>query len=124
MIVGDNVDAAIMLSMFMEAKGYAVAIHHAPHHALERAMHEGISCIFAGYRLARHANREKAREAGFNKFIVKPADPGKTFPCLRASVGHIFPTECSVNILSGLSAQQSVRPVPSYSHSVGSHASV
>jgi DNA-binding response OmpR family regulator len=40
MIVDDNVDAAIMLSMFMEAKGYAVAIHHDPHHALGRAKHE------------------------------------------------------------------------------------
>jgi hypothetical protein len=105
-------------------EGYAVAIHHAPHHALERAKHEVFHAFLLDIGLPGMQNREKAREAGFDKFIVKPADPGETFPFLRVSVGHILPTECSVNILSGLSAQQSVRPVPSYSHSVGSHASV
>jgi hypothetical protein len=40
MVVDDNADAADMLGMFLETKGYHVAIEHDAHAALERAKHE------------------------------------------------------------------------------------
>jgi CheY-like chemotaxis protein len=103
LIVDDNVDAANMLGMFLEAGGHKVFICDRPESGLERAAQVMLHICFVdiglpgmdGYELARRLrripqtgstvlvaltgygqpqDREAAREAGFDHFFVKPMD--------------------------------------------------
>jgi PAS domain S-box-containing protein len=103
MVVDDNVDAAEMLGLLLEASGHRVSIEHDPLRALERARAEAPQvCLLDiglpgidGYELARrlraqpvtrHAllvaitgygqdsDRRLAMEAGFDRHLVKPID--------------------------------------------------
>ncbi|MCS0616237.1 ATP-binding protein [Massilia kyonggiensis] len=103
MVVDDNVDAAEMLGLLLEASGHRVSIEHDPLRALERACAEAPqACLLDiglpgmdGYELARrlraqpatrHAllvaitgygqdsDRRLAAEAGFDRHLVKPID--------------------------------------------------
>jgi len=103
MVVDDNVDAAEMLGLLLEASGHKVSIEHDPLRALERARTEAPQvCLLDiglpgidGYELARrlraqpatrHAllvaitgygqdsDRRLATEAGFDRHLVKPID--------------------------------------------------
>jgi CheY-like chemotaxis protein len=105
MVVDDNVDAAAMLAMLLEASGHRVTVEHDPLRALERADEEAPqACLLDiglpgidGYELARrlrarsataHAllvaitgygqdsDRQRARAAGFDRHLVKPIDLG------------------------------------------------
>ena len=103
LVVDDNVDAATMLAMLLEASGHDVLVDYAPGAALERARAELPSaCVLDiglpemdGCELARHLRRQpgmehallvavtgygqdhdrkKALEAGFDHYLVKPVD--------------------------------------------------
>jgi CheY-like chemotaxis protein/anti-sigma regulatory factor (Ser/Thr protein kinase) len=105
MVVDDNVDAAAMLAMLLEASGHRVIVENDPMRALERAEAEAPqACLLDiglpgidGYELARrlrarpataHAllvaitgygqdsDRQRASAAGFDRHLVKPIDLG------------------------------------------------
>ena len=106
MIVDDNVDAAQMMALFLQASGHDVVVEHGARQALERARAESSDVFLLdiglpdvnGNELARllraqpqtaHAvliavtgysqecDRKTAMEAGFQHYLVKPVDPAK-----------------------------------------------
>jgi PAS domain S-box-containing protein len=106
MIVDDNVDAAQMLAALLEVQGHAVSVEYDGQGALERARRERPEVLLLdiglpdmdGYELARrlraqpenarallvaltgygqHQDREDAQQAGFDHYLVKPADLGE-----------------------------------------------
>lgn len=112
MVVDDNIDAANMLAMFLQAKGHEVLVEHDPLLALQRARNEK----FDGYLLdiglpkmdgnelarqlrqvpgAEHAtmvaitgygnqyDRQSAMDAGFDEYLVKPAEPKAILSILK-----------------------------------------
>lgn len=103
LVVDDNVDAAEMLKLLLEAKGHEVMIEHGPYQALERAkLYRPQVCLIDiglpdidGNELARRlraqsenilavlvavtgygqeSDREKSLAAGFDHHLVKPID--------------------------------------------------
>jgi PAS domain S-box-containing protein len=113
MVVDDNPDAALMLSMLLEATGYQVATENSSHAALARARETLPEvCLLDiglpgmdGYQLARQIlalpgmadatliaitgygqeqDRRKTREAGFHHHLVKPVDPAQLSALLRS----------------------------------------
>nr|WP_314539036.1 PAS domain S-box protein [uncultured Massilia sp.] len=101
LIVDDNVDAAEILAMYIEAVGHRCTVYHSPSRALDHAAHRRPDlCVldiglpeFDGYELARRLraqpgmqhvplvalsgygqaqDREMAAEAGFDRHFVKP----------------------------------------------------
>lgn len=106
MVVDDNVDAASMLAMLLEAGGHQVMVEHGSHQALERARTEAPQvCLLDiglpemdGYELAQRlraqpvtansvliavtgygqeSDRKQALSAGFDHHLVKPIDTRK-----------------------------------------------
>jgi CheY-like chemotaxis protein len=106
LVVDDNVDAAAMLAMLLEAQGHEVLVEHGSLRALERAKADKPQvCLLDiglpeidGYELARrlrsltdlnsavliavtgygqHSDRESALAAGFDHHLVKPVDTEK-----------------------------------------------
>jgi signal transduction histidine kinase/ActR/RegA family two-component response regulator len=111
LVVDDNVDAAFMLGMLLEAEGHHVIVEHAPHRALERAIAErpqvclldiglpGMSGNELAQRLRAEAatagsvliavtgygqaeDRKHALAAGFDDHLVKPIDTRKLMDIL------------------------------------------
>ena len=111
MIVDDNPDAALMLSMLLEATGYEVVTENSPQAGLERAAHVLPDvCLLDiglpgmdGYQLARQIralpgmeeailiavtgygqeeDRRKTRDAGFQHHLVKPVDTAELMALL------------------------------------------
>jgi signal transduction histidine kinase/ActR/RegA family two-component response regulator len=105
MVVDDNVDAAQMLAALLEVQGHAVSVEYDGRGALERARRERPDVLLLdiglpdidGYELARRLrtqpenagatlvaltgygqqqDRDEARQAGFDHYLVKPADMG------------------------------------------------
>ena len=103
MVVDDNVDAAQMLAALLEVQGHAVSVEYDGKGALERARRERQDVLLLdiglpdmdGYELARrlrsqpesagatlvaltgygqHQDRKEAASAGFDHYLVKPAD--------------------------------------------------
>jgi signal transduction histidine kinase len=103
MVVDDNADAAQMLAALLEVQGHAVSVEYDAHGALARARRERPDVLLLdiglpdmdGYELARRLraqpenagatlvaltgygqsqDREEARLAGFDHYLVKPAD--------------------------------------------------
>jgi len=103
MVVDDNVDAAQMLAALLEVQGHAVSVEYDARGALERARREQPDVLLLdiglpdmdGYELARclrsqaggaratlvaltgygqSQDRKEAEEAGFDHYLVKPAD--------------------------------------------------
>ena len=72
MVVDDNVDAAQMLSMFLEATGHDVITEHSPHAALERARTEAVDVFLLdiglpdmdGYELAQRLRQRAGSKNG------------------------------------------------------------
>ncbi|HEX8785801.1 MAG TPA: ATP-binding protein, partial [Telluria sp.] len=106
MVVDDNVDAAQMLAALLEVQGHAVSVEYDAEGALERARRERPDVLLLdiglpdmdGYELARrlraqpesagatlvaltgygqNQDREEAHQAGFDHYLVKPADLGQ-----------------------------------------------
>jgi PAS domain S-box-containing protein len=106
MVVDDNVDAAQMLAALLEVQGHAVSVEYDGRGALERARRERPDVLLLdiglpdmdGYELARRLraqpengratlvaltgygqsqDREEAQQAGFDHYLVKPADLGQ-----------------------------------------------
>jgi signal transduction histidine kinase/CheY-like chemotaxis protein len=106
MVVDDNVDAAQMLAALLEVQGHTVGVEYDGQGALERARRERPDVLLLdiglpdmdGYELARrlraqpenenatlvaltgygqHQDREEAQHAGFDHYLVKPADLGQ-----------------------------------------------
>ncbi len=113
MVVDDNPDAALMLSMLLEATGYEVITENGSQAGLERARSALPDvCLLDiglpgmdGYELARQLrdlpgmgqstliaitgygqeqDRRKTREAGFHHHLVKPVDPAQLQALLAA----------------------------------------
>ncbi|MFC0253568.1 hybrid sensor histidine kinase/response regulator [Massilia consociata] len=111
LVVDDNVDAAQMLATLLEAHGHAVTVEYDGKGALERALRERPQAMLLdiglpdmdGHELARQLrgspetagatlialtgygqaeDRQRAREAGFNHHLVKPADLGQLLDIL------------------------------------------
>jgi signal transduction histidine kinase/CheY-like chemotaxis protein len=103
MVVDDNVDAAQMLAALLEVQGHAVGVEYDARGALERAQRERPDVLLLdiglpdmdGYELARclrsqaagaqatlvaltgygqSQDRKEAEQAGFDHYLVKPAD--------------------------------------------------
>ena len=103
MVVDDNVDAAQMLAMYLEAMGHSVAFKHSATEALTLSLQQPFDVFLLdiglpeidGYDLARmlrsqsvtanagliaitgygqDRDREKAKEAGFDHHLLKPVD--------------------------------------------------
>jgi CheY-like chemotaxis protein len=103
MVVDDNVDAAQMLAALLEVQGHAVCVEYDAKGALERARRERPDVLLLdiglpdmdGYELARSLraqpesvdatlvaltgygqsqDRKEAEQAGFDHYLVKPAD--------------------------------------------------
>ena len=119
MVVDDNPDAALMLSMLLEATGYEVVTENSSQAGLARAaQYVPDVCLLDiglpgmdGYQLARRIravagmeaatliaitgygqeeDRRKTREAGFQHHLVKPVDPDE-LAALLARVGEVDP---------------------------------
>ncbi|HEY1044126.1 MAG TPA: ATP-binding protein [Telluria sp.] len=104
LLVDDNIDGAQMLAMYLEACGHIVTVRHSAFEALELAVAEPFDAFLLdiglpgmdGNELARRlratacsrtallaaitgygqqADKERAVEAGFDYFFVKPVDP-------------------------------------------------
>jgi PAS domain S-box-containing protein len=104
LIVDDNVDAAHMLGMYLQAKNYHVTVEHDSYSALELATHGKFDAYLLdiglpgmdGNELARRLrelpqakdarmiaitgygrkfDKESSMEAGFDEYVVKPANP-------------------------------------------------
>jgi CheY-like chemotaxis protein/anti-sigma regulatory factor (Ser/Thr protein kinase) len=104
LIVDDNIDAAHMLGMYLQAKNYHVTVKHDSHSALELAKHGKFDAYLLdiglpdmdGNELARRLrelpqakkarmiaitgyggkfDRDSSMEAGFDEYVVKPANP-------------------------------------------------
>jgi len=115
MVVDDNVDAAQMLAALLEVQGHAVCVEYDGKGALERARLERPEVLLLdiglpdmdGYELARrlrgqpesaHAtlvaltgygqsqDRKEAEEAGFDHYLVKPADMAQVNEVLAEAV--------------------------------------
>jgi PAS domain S-box-containing protein len=115
MVVDDNVDAAAMLAMLLEASGHRVVVEHRPGRALERAREAPPQvCLLDiglpemdGNELARRLraepatancvlvaitgygqqiDRDRALSAGFDHHLVKPIDTEKLYSIL-AGIG-------------------------------------
>jgi PAS domain S-box-containing protein len=113
MVVDDNVDAATMMSMLLQASGHEVIVEHGPRRALERSRSENIDVFILdiglpeidGNELAQRlrnqgetsnamliavtgygqdSDRQATAAAGFNHHLVKPVDPGKLESLLDA----------------------------------------
>ncbi|WP_334187738.1 hybrid sensor histidine kinase/response regulator [Noviherbaspirillum sp.] len=111
MVVDDNVDAAAMLAMLLEALGHQVVVEHRPDRALERAreVHPQVflldiglpdmdgnelaqrlraqpetadSVLVAITGYGQESDRENALTAGFDHHLVKPIDTKKLFQIL------------------------------------------
>jgi len=109
--VDDNVDAAMTLGLLMESGGHEVTVAHTPHDALAQAATRTFDMFLldiglpgmSGYELARrlralpsacaavlaaitgygqHADQAHAEEAGFDRYFVKPVEPGDLFALL------------------------------------------
>ncbi|MDB5869273.1 MAG: putative histidine kinase, hybrid [Polaromonas sp.] len=116
MIVDDNIDAAEMLAMFLQASGHEALVEYGARQALERARRESPDvCLLDiglpemnGNELAQRIraqpetartvliavtgysqeqDRQTALTAGFNHYLVKPLDPTKLVTLL-AGVSH------------------------------------
>nr|WP_314540646.1 ATP-binding protein [uncultured Massilia sp.] len=103
MVVDDNVDAAATLAMLLEASGHQVSVEHDPYRALEHARAErpdvylldiglpGMDGIELARRLraqpatrdamlvaitgyGQDSDRQRAMDAGFDHYLVKPVD--------------------------------------------------
>ncbi|MGZ8320236.1 MAG: hybrid sensor histidine kinase/response regulator, partial [Telluria sp.] len=114
LVVDDNVDAATMLAMLLEASGHEVLVDYAPGAALERARAKLPSaCVLDiglpemdGCELARRLRRQpgmerallvavtgygqehdrkKAQEAGFDHYLVKPVDVARLLGILGSA---------------------------------------
>ncbi|QNA87765.1 PAS domain-containing protein [Massilia sp. Dwa41.01b] len=116
LIVDDNVDAAHMLSLVLEASGYAVSVEHRPGPALEQALHTRPAVAILdiglpemnGNELARHLrsqpetahmlliaatgyghdqDRRSSLDAGFDHYLVKPVDSARLISLLDEACG-------------------------------------
>jgi len=112
MVVDDNVDSAIVMSLFLETLGHTVSIEHSAHGALVRAREQRPRIIFMdiglpdmdGYELAlrlrampetaqsvlvaatgyaQPQHKARAIEAGFAYHLVKPVPLELLFNLLR-----------------------------------------
>jgi PAS domain S-box-containing protein len=117
MVVDDNVDAAAMLAMLLEASGHRVVVEHDARRALARAREEvpqvclldiGLpeidgnalaqqlracpetakSVLIAVTGYGHEKDREQSLAAGFNHHLVKPIDT-RTLASLLARIGHV-----------------------------------
>ncbi|MDB5932695.1 MAG: hypothetical protein JWQ01_39 [Massilia sp.] len=117
LVVDDNPDAAMMLSMLLEASGYEVTSENGSHAGLARALAERPDvCLLDiglpdmdGYELARriraapelaqamliavtgygqHEDKQKAFAAGFDHHLVKPVNTAELTALLRARAGR------------------------------------
>lgn len=107
MVVDDNLDAAETLGVFLQGLGHVVRVEHDPVRAIAALGEDGTFDVFVldiglpvidGYSLARQlrsfpggqaaryialtgygsdSNRERGEEAGFDHYLVKPADLGE-----------------------------------------------
>jgi signal transduction histidine kinase/ActR/RegA family two-component response regulator len=111
MVVDDNTDAAQMLATLLEAHGHAVSVEYDARGAIERGRRERPQVMLLdiglpgmdGYELARHLrampetagavlvaltgygqaqDRREAALAGFDHYLVKPADIGRVMEIL------------------------------------------
>ena len=111
LVVDDNIDAALMIAMLLEASGHQVMVEHGSHRALERALGEPLQvCLIDiglpdmdGNELAKRLraqpetaelvliavtgydqndDRRHALAAGFNHYLVKPVDTKKLMAIL------------------------------------------
>ena len=118
LIVDDNEDAAISLKMVLEVVGYDVAVAHNGPAGLDLARQHRPDVVLLdiglpgidGYEVARRLRREpgletiavvavsgygregdkqRAREAGFDRHLVKPVDPDE----LLALLGEVQPSD-------------------------------
>ncbi len=116
MVVDDNVDAAQMLAMYLENEGHEVSVQHDPHEALALAERLPVDAFLLDIGLpgidgnelasrlralpqARGAllvaitgygqrfDRLRSMQAGFDHYLVKPADPA-ALAALLAHAGH------------------------------------
>jgi PAS domain S-box-containing protein len=114
MVVDDNVDAAQMLAALLEVQGHAVSVEYDGRGALERARRERHDVLLLdiglpdmdGYELARRLrsqpesaditlvaltgygqsqDRKEAEQAGFDHYLVKPADMDQVNEVLGAA---------------------------------------
>lgn len=110
-VVDDNVDAATMLALLLEASGHAVTVEHGAHAALERSRDDPSDVYLLdiglpemdGNELARRLraqpqtaqsvliavtgygqehDRQRALAAGFSHHLVKPVHPDKLYALL------------------------------------------
>jgi len=113
LVVDDNKDAAIMLSMLLESVGHTVTVEHHPHDALDNAIHRQYDAYLLdiglpemdGTELARRLrampfgrnalmiaitgygqqfDRRNALRAGFDYYFVKPVDLTKLAAALAS----------------------------------------
>jgi CheY-like chemotaxis protein len=114
MVVDDNVDAAQMLAALLEVQGHAVSVEYDAKGALERVRREHHEVLLLdiglpdldGYELARRLrsqpesadatlvaltgygqsqDRKEAEQAGFDHYLVKPADMDQVNEVLAAA---------------------------------------
>ena len=112
LVVDDNVDAAVMLTMLLEAAGHEVFVEHGSKRALERARAESpdvclldiglpemdgnelaqrlraqpetaASVLIAVTGYGQESDRRYALAAGFNHHLVKPVDTRKLGEILK-----------------------------------------
>lgn len=118
MVVDDNIDAAAMLAMLLEAAGHRVVVAHRADQALDRSKDENPNVYVLdiglpdvdGNELARHIrarpetvnavlialtgyglpeDHEKTTAAGFNYHLIKPVDTEKLYKILA----NVHPSE-------------------------------
>jgi CheY-like chemotaxis protein len=114
LVVDDNADAALMLTLLLRARGHDVRAAHTGPAALEEAVAFCPEAVVLdiglpgmdGYEVARRLrtlpelagallvaltgyaqeeDRQRARAAGFNQYLIKPVDPDVLYQAVASS---------------------------------------
>jgi len=105
MVVDDNVDAAQMLSLFLDSAGHQVMIEHTPHAALARSSGEQFDVFLLDIGLPQMDGYELAR-----RLRAQAQTLGRVAPTLVAITGYGQEADRSNGIKAGF-AHYFVKPV-------------
>jgi CheY-like chemotaxis protein len=89
LVVDDNVDAAVTLSMILDVGGYAIQVAHDGLGAIRRLPGIARPCLVALTGWGAEHDRARSAAAGFDHHLTKPVELATVQALLAAVAGHI-----------------------------------